>query len=155
EQECGWMYETHHVLDGIPQVDQNGDPIKGRINYTVWSDVFICPYCTGEIIFWEAAVDQEAGKVRDTFNCPSCGSEHTKRSVERAWVTRFDSAINETIRQVKQVPVLINYSVGNKRFEKQPDAEDLALIEKIEEMEIPYWFPTSRIPEGDKTGEPI
>ncbi|WP_206706138.1 DNA methyltransferase [Anoxybacillus flavithermus] len=155
EQECGWMYETHHVLDGIPQVDQNGDPIKGRINYTVWSDVFVCPHCTGEIIFWEAAVDQEAGKVRDTFNCPSCGSEHTKRSVERAWVTRFDSAINETIRQVKQVPVLINYSVGNKRFEKQPDAEDLALIEKIEEMEIPYWFPTNRIPEGDKTGEPI
>ena len=63
------------------QVDQNGDPIKGRINYTVWSDVFICPYCTGEIIFWDAAVDQEKGKVRDTFNCPSCGSEHTKRSV--------------------------------------------------------------------------
>jgi hypothetical protein len=34
ERECGWMYETWH-----PHCD---DPnrVKGRINYTVWSDVF-------------------------------------------------------------------------------------------------------------------
>ena len=34
EQECSWMYETLHT-DG---------KTKGRINYTVWSDVFICHY---------------------------------------------------------------------------------------------------------------
>jgi len=34
EKECGWMYETLHI-----------DGTKGKINYTVWSDVFICPYC--------------------------------------------------------------------------------------------------------------
>lgn len=155
EKECGWMYETRHVIDGVPQTDSHGNPIKGRINYTVWSDVFVCPHCAEEIVFWEAAVDQDAGKVRDTFHCPSCGAEHTKRSVERAWETKFDPAINETVRQAKQVPVLINYSVGNKRYEKQPDTEDLALIQKIEEMEIPYWYPTDRMPEGDKTGEPL
>lgn len=43
--ECGWMYETIHS-DG---------ETKGKINYTVWSDVFICTECSGEIIFWEAA----------------------------------------------------------------------------------------------------
>jgi adenine-specific DNA methylase len=45
--------------------------------------------------------------------------------------------------------------VGKKRFEKAPDAFDLALIEKIEQLEIPYWFPTDAIPRGDKTGEPL
>lgn len=155
EAECGWMYETRHVDDkGNLQVDINGNPIIGRINYTVWSDVFVCPSCLGEIIFWDAAVDQEAGKVRDTFHCPTCGAEHTKRSVERAWETRFDSAIGEMVRQAKQVPVQINYSVGKSRYEKRPDVDDLALIAKIEEIEIPNWFPTDRMPEGYNTEQP-
>ena len=38
----------------------------------------------------------------------------------------------------KQVLVLINYSVDKKQFEKTPDKFDLALIEKINNMEIPY-----------------
>jgi len=140
EAECGWMYETKH-----------SDGCVGKINYTVWSDVFVCPECTREVIFWEAAVDKEAGKVQDDFSCPHCGARLTKRSMERAWVTKYDKAIDQTVRQAKQVPVLINYSVGKKRHEKAPDSFDLALIEKIEGMEIPYWFPTERMPEGEES----
>jgi len=124
------------------------DVAKGKINYTVWSDVFVCPECTEEVVFWEAAVDKKAGKVHDEFPCPHCGASLTKRNMERSWVTKFDKAIGQTIRQAKQVPVLINYSVGKQRYEKTPDAFDLALIEKIEEMNIPCWFPTDRMPEG-------
>ena len=138
EEECGWMYETLHT-DG---------KTKGKINYTVWSDVFVCPDCAGEVVFWEAAVDQEAGKVRDEFPCPCCRALLTKRRMERAWTVNYDSALGETMRQAKQVPVLINYSVGQKRHEKTPDREDQALIEKIDGMEIPYWLPTDRMMEG-------
>lgn len=99
-------------------------------------------------------MNKEAGKIHDKFPCPHCGTLLTKRLMERAWVTKFDKAINQTIRQAKQVPVLINYSVGKQRFEKTPDAFDLALIEKIEQMEIPYWFPTDRMPEGYNTEQP-
>jgi DNA modification methylase len=145
EDECGWMYETIHT-DGMT---------KGRINYTVWSDVFICPECTGEVVFWEAAVDKEAGMVHSEFPCPHCNATLTKRNMDRAWVIQYDRAISQTVRQAKQVPVLISYSVGKKRFEKTPDAFDLALIEKIEQLDIPYWFPIDAIPKGDKTGEPL
>ena len=83
EKECGWMYETDHVVDGKVQVRKDVDgtmtPVKGRINYTVWSDVFVCPHCSGEIVFWEAAVDQAEGKVRDEFPCPHCSATTTKR----------------------------------------------------------------------------
>jgi len=144
EEECGWMYETLHT---------NGKT-KGKINYTVWSDVFVCPECTQEVIFWEAAVDQEAGKVRDEFPCPHCGASLTKRHMDRAWVTGFDKAINQTVRQAKQVPVLINYSVGKTRYEKTPDTFDLALNEKIARLDIPYWFPIDRMPEGYNTEQP-
>jgi len=141
EEECGWMYETLHT-DG---------KTKGKINYTVWSDVFVCPECTREVVFWDAAVDHAAGKVLDEFLCPHCGARLTKRHMERAWTNKYDSALKQTVRQAKQVPVLINYSVSKMRYEKKPDAFDLALIEKIEESEIPYWFPTDRMPEGEES----
>jgi len=146
EEECGWMYETKHEDGRI-----------GKINYTVWSDVFICPECAGEVVFWEAAVDKEAGKVQDKFPCPHCQVELTKRKMERAWSTKYDSALKETIKQAKQVPVLINYTVPDikGRFEKRPDEIDLMLIDKIEKSEIPYWFPINNILKGDKTGEPL
>ncbi len=154
EKECGWMYETQHTVDGKLQYGIDEKPIIGRINYTVWSDVFICPTCSNEIVFWDAAVDKKNGKVNDTFFCPHCRSELTKRSCARAQETHFDTRLNEFVTMAKQVPVLINYSVGNKRFEKTPDEYDLALIEKINNMEIPYWYPTDELPNGYNTEQP-
>jgi DNA modification methylase len=144
EQECGWMYETWYPNCEDP------NRIKGKINYTVWSDVFVCPNCGKEMVFWDVAVDQGKGEIRDAWNCPGCAillakspsKESGSLRVERAWETCFDREIKQTIRQAKHVPVLINYSVGKKHHEKQPDAGDLELIHKIEESEIPYPIPT-------------
>ena len=61
--------------------------------YTVWSDVFTCPKCAGEVVFWNAAVDKDAGQVRDEFPCPHCAKQLTKRTMGRTWVTKFDTAI--------------------------------------------------------------
>jgi DNA modification methylase/predicted RNA-binding Zn-ribbon protein involved in translation (DUF1610 family) len=144
EAECGWMYETMYT-DG---------KTKGKINYTVWSDVFICPECSKEVIFWEAAVEKKASKVKDEFLCPHCGAKLTKRRMERAWTTKFDTAINESIKQAKQIPVLINYTVNGKRAEKIPDSDDFALIEKIESIDIPYDYPRNEIPDGFNTRQP-
>jgi len=144
EAECGWMYETTHT-DG---------KTKGKINYTVWSDVFVCPECSKEVIFWEAAVDMEAGEVKDEFPCPHCGVKLTKRWMERAWITKFDTAINESTKQAKQVPVLINYAVNGKRYEKKPNIEDLALIDRIDKTIIPYWFPKEKMLfKGERWGD--
>lgn len=141
EKECDWMYETLHT-DGHT---------KGRINYVAWSDVFICPYCKNEYVFWEVAIDTKNGKVRKEYPCSHCNSIIKKKDCEKAKNIFFDHAINQEVTQVKQVPVMINYSVGKKRFEKIPDKFDLELIEKIEQSSIPYWFPTNRMPEGDES----
>jgi hypothetical protein len=127
----------------------------GRINYTVWSDVFICPTCSKDIVFWDVAVDKERGKVRDLFRCNHCMSELKKANCKRAQESHIDRAINKTVAMAKQVPVLINYTVGKTRYEKVPAEHDLALIEKINSMEIPYWYPTNAWPKGQKTQEPI
>ena len=149
EEECGWMYETTHT-DG---------KTKGKINYTVWSDVFICPNCTGEVIFWEAAVDKQSGKVSKVFPCPHCEAELEKRKMERAWTTKYDTSREKSAKQAKQVPMLINYTImGVKgRLLKLPSTEDLALIGQIERTVSPSNFPTNRMMEGreSRRNDPI
>lgn len=151
EKECGWMYETIHTINGVVQTGLGGKPIIGRINYTVWSDVFICPNCSGEIVFWDAAVDKKEGKVADVFHCPHCGSQLKKTDCQRAQQTVYDKALKENHTFAKQVPVLINYTVGKKRYEKAPDEHDMDILRRIDEMDIPYWYPTDRMPEGEES----
>jgi len=143
EIECGWMYETLH---------SDGKTI-GKINFVIWSDIFICPECSNEIVFWVSAVDKNAGKVKDNFHCNHCNAKLNKRNMDRVWINKYDTGLKETVKQVKQVPVLINYSIkGIKgRLEKKLDEKDLALIKKIEDSEIPYWYPTNRMIEGKET----
>jgi DNA modification methylase len=140
EKECDWMFETKH-----------SDGRIGKTNYLVWSDVFTCPECANEIVFWDAAVDHERGKVNDEFPCTHCNVQLTKRRLGRAWTTFFDKELNETVKQAKQTPVLINYSVAGKRFEKKPDEGDLALQKRIDSSEIPYPLPIIRMMPGKET----
>jgi DNA methylase len=126
----------------------------GRINYTIWSDVFLCSNCGGEVVFWDAAVDKEVGKVRDEFPCPHCNTRLTKRNMVRGFVTDLDSSLQKNIRQAKQVPVLINYTAGKYRSEKLPDEFDRALLNAIGNNNLTDWFPTDPMPKGFNTEQP-
>jgi DNA modification methylase/rubredoxin len=149
EKECGWIYETLHT-DG---------KTKGRINFTIWSDVYVCPQCNTEMTFWDVAVDQEHGKVQESWRCPKCQAELAKNPrcrsdtlrAEHSWETVYDHDLQKPIQRVKQAVVRINYAVGKKRHEKRPSTEDLALIKKIEDGDIPHPFPIYRMPEGDES----
>ena len=152
EKECGWMYETLHTdKEGNVVKNIEGNPIKGRINYVVWSDVFVCPNCSKEFVFWDVAVDKEEGRVLQRFRCPHCLSDLKKTDCDRAQETVYDRALKQICTFAKQVPVLINYSVGKKRYEKTPDNFDIEKLKKIDEMDIPYWYPTDRMPEGEES----
>ena len=78
-----------------------------------------------------------------------------KRKMERYWETFFDALIGKTVTQAKQVPVRISYTVGGKRVDKVPDAEDLRLIQTIDSKGTDKTLNPKKIPAGDKTGEPI
>lgn len=148
KKECSWMYETDH------DTEQSLFATKGVINYVVWSDVFICPHCGKELIFWDLAVDVERGKINDTFCCDSCGSRLKKGDCARAKALEYDEGLERTVQFSKQAPVLINYSVGTKRFEKRPDETDLAIIDRILHMHIPYPYPVEELPNGYNTEQP-
>lgn len=136
ERDIGWMYETLHT-DG---------KTKGRIDFTVWSEIFTCPECAGEVNFTEEALAEDSKRVRDMFPCPHCGAEMNKDRLERVLETKNDPATGEPWQRVKFRPALIAYSVGKSRFEKQPDAHDLGVLAKIDALELPSSIPTVRFP---------
>lgn len=134
EKECGWMYETKHSNDRV-----------GRIDYTVWSEVFSCPECAGEIVFLNEALDLKTKQVRDTFPCPHCRAVLSKKVLERCEETNFDKSINRLVKRTRREPCLIVYSIGKKRFEKKPDQFDLDVLKKIDAEDLTYFFPTDRM----------
>ncbi|CAG4902170.1 unnamed protein product [Acidocella sp. C78] len=143
EKELGWMYETLHT-DGKS---------KGRINFTVWSEVFTCPECAGEVNFVEEALDPSTKRVHDHFPCPHCNAELTKSRLEKLYETRVDPVIGKTIKTPKRRAALIDYSIGSARYEKAPTPADAAVLDRIAAMPLPAEVPTQPLPYMHMTHE--
>ncbi|MEJ1363160.1 MAG: DNA methyltransferase [Candidatus Sedimenticola sp. (ex Thyasira tokunagai)] len=143
EQEIGWMYETLH-MDG---------KTKARIEYTVWSQIYSCPECTGEVNFTTEALDKETKRIKEAFACPHCGAELTKQRLERLYVAKLDAITGKAIQVPKRAPALIFYKVGKTRYEKKPDATDLAVLDRVEVLALPAEVPTTEIPPMHMTHE--
>ena len=150
--ECEWMWQTEHTAAN--QLSFAGTNL-GTINHVAWSDVLICPECGREILFHKEAFTRSTGKVKDVFSCPHCGLNVKKNNCSKKQKIVIDEVTGEPISVAVQVPFLINYSIGNKRYEKEPDERDLEVIEKIENTKIEEWFPTDALPNGYNTQQPI
>lgn len=151
EKEYGWMFETLHTCDESQRQLFTGGQKHGRIDYVVWSDVFVCPHCGEEFVFWDVAVDPVKNKIVSSFVCPHCGVKLTKKDCKCAMDVYNDTALNQIVSIKKQVPVKIQYTYAGKRYEKKPDQNDLDILKRIDALEIPYWFPTDRMCEGKES----
>jgi len=103
-----------------------GSP-RRTVEYTTWSDVYTCPSCSGEIVFWDLV--RATGKTDgDAITCPHCGRR--ARKAELIWAG--------------EVPVESHTSSGTNRIDSHPPtAEELALIREADAAPIPYWTPTA------------
>ena len=155
ETKTGWMWETLHS-DG---------KTKGKINYVVWSDVYACPECSEEITYYDQVFSGKGSKVNfdPEFSCPSCSCLLNKSPKKdssaskplRVFESYFDPVVKKVLEKQKQVPVLINYSVGTKRHEKYLDEGDFEIINasKMEGKEYSN-VPNYEIREGEKSSDP-
>ena len=141
EDELGWMYTTNHS-DGTA---------TGTINFIVWSELFNCPDCSGEIVFVKEALDRSANSIREDFPCPYCGTILTFAKLDLIYETKIDNATSEPIKCPKRIPVIVNYSVGPKKYEKEPDKNDLVLCDRIARLPVPSILPTNRLPDMQMT----
>lgn len=142
ENELGWMYETE--VDGE----------RAKVNYIIWSDVFICPSCGHEIVLWSESVDLKKNKIHDQFPCPHCGYTCCKNNMEKAWETSYDSILNRVVTLNKKVPVRVNYT-HKGRGEKDVTPFDIELIDSIDYKTTNYKYNTKELVVGQKTNEAI
>ena len=141
EEEIDWMYETLHT-DG---------KTKGRINYTVWSELFFCSDCAGEIVFYDVAFDKASSKVSTTLACPHCKAVNPKEKLTLQFTSDYNQSSSGTAKSVRRVPKEINYTVNGITYHKVPDAHDLAVLDRIEQLKTPNQLPTVPLPDCQMT----
>ena len=49
---------------------------------------------------------------------------------------------------------MINYEYHGKKYEKRPDEDDLAIIERVAKERRLYDIPSEELPDGDNTAQP-
>ena len=141
ERELGWMYQTLH---------SDGKTVA-TIEYTIWSETLSCISCAGEFVFTDAALDEETQRVDDVITCPHCGAQGTKEQMNLSFESFLDPATGTVEKRPKRVPVAIQYRIGKAKFDKRPDANDLAILKRIQELPTPSNLPMDRLPDCQMT----
>lgn len=139
--EHGWMYDTLH---------SDGKTI-GRIDYTIWSEVFSCPECGKESVFFDEAVDPDTKEVSETIRCPNCTAELRKEQMDLQYESYRDPSSGDVLQRPKRRPVLISYRIGKQTFEKRPDANDLRVLERVDALPLPASLPMCPLPDCQMT----
>lgn len=161
EKEYAGLLRTRHV--GWPRgasIEQRKNAhgasgaTYGELEYVVWSDVYNCSSCLSEVSHWELVFRGPGEDVPDQAECPSCGAHLIPKKLDRVFVENRDFELGRSVRQAKQVPVLINYSVGTKRFEKYPDKEDLQILAGLQAEPLKNPAPVVELQEGFNTRQP-
>jgi len=138
EDELGWMYECLHT-DG---------KTKGRINYTVWSEVFACAQCAGDVNFVANALDPETKRISEEIVCPHCGATATKEKMDLRVETYRDPATGNVARRPLREIALINYSAAGRVWENAPTVADIELAQRIAAMPLPGDLPMNPLPDS-------
>jgi predicted RNA-binding Zn-ribbon protein involved in translation (DUF1610 family) len=145
ERSLSWLYESS----------------SGAVLSAIWSDVFLCPNCNNELVFWEAALKN--GEIQKSFPCPDCGSTVGKSSsrttgavkLDRAFVTRYDSVLTQVVRVPKFVLVAQTVKYGSKRVKVAiSDAESRDFYKRFENRQWPS-VPTDKFFPGRQTNKLI
>lgn len=116
KEEFSWIY------------DFDGD----EINYTVWTEVRECKFCNNPFNLWESSVKEIGNDFPKTFKCPFCGSEISMKDSN----VLFDSKGDRTY-----VPVITSIFKNKKREFKKLNNNFYKLMDKVDEVNIPYWYP--------------
>ena len=140
KRELSYVYETSYKSH-----------TKGIIDYTIWSKVFSCPECGENFNFYRNSLNNDHKSFNKSFKCISCGLDLNLKKSIPVFDNHYDLSLNKKVSCHKLEPVLIAFTVGKNKIRKEPDKEDIDLIEQLGNLRIPYWHPTNEINQGDET----
>jgi 16S rRNA G966 N2-methylase RsmD len=134
--ELGWMYQTNAPKIGTVLME-----------YMVWSEVFLCHACSGEIVFEKVAVDRKTFKILDRITCPHCGADGRKEEMDLQYITQKDPISGEYRQTPRRVPSEIFYRDGTSLKSKEPDEDDMKILRRIQDLQYPSEIPGNVFPD--------
>ena len=143
DREYGWMYRTRVTVG-----DEN---FEAGIDYTVWSEVFTCPHCGSEVVFYNVAFVPATGRVRDNFCCSACGAALTKRQRDLR-KSKVQTLAGDTIDRIGMRPVLVAWRLGKASGKKTFDQSDAETLDRVARLKVPP-FPSGDLPNMHMTHE--
>ena len=152
------LRECHKKYDWMFETDVTDNSLfgssKGHINYIVWSHKALCPHCGEEFVLYDMMWNPKTKKMSEEFTCPGCLSKIKKNDCDRSVTTELDELTGDVHTIKKSVPVLINYSIGKKRFEKKYDEKDWEIANKIDQLKFSGAAPhIPMLHKGEEWGE--
>ena len=118
------LKEVEAELKDIYLITDN-DGNKGVIRHVVWSDVLICPSCSKEISFWDAAVTYNPLQISSNFQCSNCKHSSEISKMQRATENYYDTITGENQISKKRIPVKIYGRTGKKSWSRLTTKEDI------------------------------
>ena len=134
--EYGWMYRTTVTRP-------EGETFEAEIDYVVWTEVFTCPHCGGEVVFYEVAFDHDTGRVDDDFCCATCGVALTKGVLERRLNNERTHA-GDVVERVEFRPAQIAWRRHAETGMKDFDDNDRSVLDRVRQIQV-AGFPSSAL----------
>lgn len=121
----------------------------GILRHAIWSDVLICPSCTYESAFWDAAVRFSPLALAPTCSCPACGEQVVVGRADRAVETYFDPLLGTEAERRKRVLKRIYGRTSERRWWRDATPQDQELVREVADLPLPSAVPIAKIPWGD------
>lgn len=131
-------------------IDDQGQ--QGLLRHAIWSEVLVCPECGHEHSLWDAAVEQvplHLRSGRELAECPACGKSSILEDCARATENVFDNLLGKEIERRKRVLVRVYGKTGKRKWQRQAQASDLAVLGLVDAHPIPRSAPVAELVLGD------
>lgn len=133
----GWLYQAK---------DLNGE--MGALRHAIWSDILVCPNCGTEVALWDATVKVKPLSMADSFRCKSCRKQVAVDACERATEVAKDAFGRKHLVKKRSL-ARVHGSTGRTKWQRAPNADDVALVEKIAKLKMPNSAPDVDIEWGE------
>jgi 16S rRNA G966 N2-methylase RsmD len=138
EKAHGWLYET---------VDGDGE--AAGIRHMIWTDFVVCPNCSAETSYWDAAVRRDPLRLSDAFVCAGCEKEVAVADCKRAVETIADPILGSEIVRRRREPVVAFGQTGKKKWQRPATAADAELAATARTIAVPESAPRAELAWGD------
>lgn len=152
EREAGTLAEEAYsaLSPLLTVIDDQGQ--QGLLRHAIWSEVLVCPECGHEHSLWDAAVQQAPLRLRsggELVECPACRKSSILGSCARATEHVFDDLLGKEIERRKRVLVRVYGKTGKRKWQRQAQASDLAVLGVVDAHPVPHSAPVAELVLGD------